>query len=880
MTNQKALVTLTALNPAQLFPTQRRLHLNPSRRTVQIGRASKSLNKGLVASVDNAWFDSPVMSRNHAEILLHSDNKTLQLQDIGSMHGTILNDEELQRKEPRSLTSGDVVKFGAEVRRGSETFPACSFKVEYEFSPHESAVMGKTIQAPESSDIEDEVNDTDDEDMSDFAVSSNDDVHEDISTDSPVSKRSTSVEIVGEFSGPKGLSEVQALEDMMNMKKSPKTAGNAEDPVVIESDDDQQTDEEMDEEISDNSGEHSDSDDDSDIVISSQPFPVPLFHSELELESESESEAEAEASPEVVLEEVRRLSDNQGIEISDVRTKDNHSALSSDSSPVNFKKLPKKHLWAEASEAEDVSGDSDFSDDFSDCEISKAPTKATNGPGRSLIESDVESEPVDDSEDSDSSSDDDSVESVMGDTVMAYQASEPESKAAEEFEVEPSFDEDSEMDVTASSEKISKYEIMKKALAPENEQEASPSNPTPTLPTLPWIAPWHTDEPAGSFNQEKSPPQPTTSGETAEKASLGREPSPSDAAMVKEDTAPVATGMATASTPAHGQPNPVPLPAVKNWLPYSESLDFAQSMGEKTGKPAFFQARMENRASVAARAEVAGDAKRIPDQTFMSSSVPGPSWACPSSIMPPASYLSSLPDQIQPQKRTYESALLHTQELRQRSQEMQQRAHEQQQHQHVLQAQEQMRRAQEHNRRAQEHNREVAHFRMRENAQRLRGNMLYSEGVSTTPAPDMINATSSNVSKIGTSPKSVASFHNFTLVNRPESHAPSQSPVESRKRKADAISELSGSEGISAIKDDTNEADIQVVQVVPSVSGETTSTSTQSTPVPLSTPEESAVRAPKRMKRFAEAVGYAALGGAAVGAGLFSVLVATAPDFL
>jgi hypothetical protein len=39
-------------------------------------------------------------------------------------------------------------------------------------------------------------------------------------------------------------------------------------------------------------------------------------------------------------------------------------------------------------------------------------------------------------------------------------------------------------------------------------------------------------------------------------------------------------------------------------------------------------------------------------------------------------------------------------------------------------------------------------------------------------------------------------------------------------------------------------------------------------------------RPQKKLKRFAEAVGYAALGGLAVGAGLFSVLVATAPDFV
>lgn len=39
-------------------------------------------------------------------------------------------------------------------------------------------------------------------------------------------------------------------------------------------------------------------------------------------------------------------------------------------------------------------------------------------------------------------------------------------------------------------------------------------------------------------------------------------------------------------------------------------------------------------------------------------------------------------------------------------------------------------------------------------------------------------------------------------------------------------------------------------------------------------------RPAKKLKKFVEAIGYVALGGAAVGAGMFSLLVATAPDFL
>lgn len=51
------------------------------------------------------------------------------------MHGTYVNGGELQRKKPQTLQSGDVIVFGAEVRRGVETFPACAFQVTYEFLP-------------------------------------------------------------------------------------------------------------------------------------------------------------------------------------------------------------------------------------------------------------------------------------------------------------------------------------------------------------------------------------------------------------------------------------------------------------------------------------------------------------------------------------------------------------------------------------------------------------------------------------------------------------------------------------------------------------------------------------------------------------------------
>jgi len=137
---------------------------------------------------------------------------------------------------------------------------------------------------------------------------------------------------------------------------------------------------------------------------------------------------------------------------------------------------------------------------------------------------------------------------------------------------------------------------------------------------------------------------------------------------------------------------------------------------------------------------------------------------------------------------------------------------------------------------------------------------------STNLMPDM-SAASQNLLNLSSEtplekPRPVSINDLFDL---PARQMPQSSSVESKKRKSDDISEANESTSVSA----ANEQDF--------VGASSTSTTTQPILAPSSTPEESAVRAPKRMKRFFEAVGYAALGGAAVGAGLFSVLVVTAP---
>jgi pSer/pThr/pTyr-binding forkhead associated (FHA) protein len=75
MTDSNAvIVSLIDLNGDREIPT-RTIALSHKNNSVSIGRASKTVNKGILAAADNAWFDSPVMSRNHAKLKLDSNTK-------------------------------------------------------------------------------------------------------------------------------------------------------------------------------------------------------------------------------------------------------------------------------------------------------------------------------------------------------------------------------------------------------------------------------------------------------------------------------------------------------------------------------------------------------------------------------------------------------------------------------------------------------------------------------------------------------------------------------------------------------------------------------------------------------------------------------------
>ncbi|KAK6080411.1 Factor arrest protein 10 [Seiridium cupressi] len=131
------IVKLTARDagPQFVVPT-RNITLAKDRPTVRVGRASKQESKGFVAAEENAWFDSPVMSREHAELTADFDQKTVLIEDTGSLHGTFRRSEHEDKedrictREKVSLRDGDIIRFGTDIYRGQQTFPPCTVHVE------------------------------------------------------------------------------------------------------------------------------------------------------------------------------------------------------------------------------------------------------------------------------------------------------------------------------------------------------------------------------------------------------------------------------------------------------------------------------------------------------------------------------------------------------------------------------------------------------------------------------------------------------------------------------------------------------------------------------------------------------------------------------
>lgn len=137
------LILLSAKSPNNLTFPERRILLTPSQPKVLIGRSSNRLAMGLIPAIDNGYFDSPVMSREHAEIEADIPKQVVRIRDAGSMHGTLLNGKTLETGVSRPLVSNDKVTFGSSVYRNQKTFNPTTVTVGMEFQ-----LRGQADQSP------------------------------------------------------------------------------------------------------------------------------------------------------------------------------------------------------------------------------------------------------------------------------------------------------------------------------------------------------------------------------------------------------------------------------------------------------------------------------------------------------------------------------------------------------------------------------------------------------------------------------------------------------------------------------------------------------------------------------------------------------------
>ncbi|KIH86756.1 hypothetical protein SPBR_08251 [Sporothrix brasiliensis 5110] len=108
----------------------REIRLTTDKPMFKIGRASKTVSKGLLPASDNAFFDSPVVSRTHAEITGNFNDGSVTVTDLGSLHGTFVNGKPT-KETALVLKQDDIVSFGIHVSRGLDVFYPTSCKVTY-----------------------------------------------------------------------------------------------------------------------------------------------------------------------------------------------------------------------------------------------------------------------------------------------------------------------------------------------------------------------------------------------------------------------------------------------------------------------------------------------------------------------------------------------------------------------------------------------------------------------------------------------------------------------------------------------------------------------------------------------------------------------------
>ena len=93
--------------------------------TTKLGRPTGTKFK---PDVTNGYFDSRVLSRNHAQIYIDPKNGKLMIQDLGSSNGTYLNEVKLSQ-DPTEIKIGDMICLGFNVQAES-THKQISLRIE------------------------------------------------------------------------------------------------------------------------------------------------------------------------------------------------------------------------------------------------------------------------------------------------------------------------------------------------------------------------------------------------------------------------------------------------------------------------------------------------------------------------------------------------------------------------------------------------------------------------------------------------------------------------------------------------------------------------------------------------------------------------------
>ncbi|KAJ0167707.1 hypothetical protein CTA2_800 [Colletotrichum tanaceti] len=222
---QDVLVKLTVKHPRpELHYPERRVTLEQGNTSVLIiGRSSKRFDS-LEAKSDNCYFDSPVMSREHAKITVDWYHKKLNIKDTGSLHGTYHNSQRMQPRVPRELQQHDTIKFGIDIQRSNELFPPCTVEVEWEWDH-----LAKITQAPTQINIRPSFAVPDDSDSSDDDYSTESDIRATIEKIREVYKQKPAAKTASPFASSIDLTMDSPMDETeMN--------GEAGAPIVVDED--------------------------------------------------------------------------------------------------------------------------------------------------------------------------------------------------------------------------------------------------------------------------------------------------------------------------------------------------------------------------------------------------------------------------------------------------------------------------------------------------------------------------------------------------------------------------------------------------------------------------------------------------------------------